>query len=445
MTMTSSGTEVASDTGSVPVVPLYRPNRSGLRPAALDPLTIAAAVVAAALAVSPLTSGYYAFTSWAPLTIGAIVLLVVLALVVRPRLTRTGIVASTGLLSLLALSFASILWAESRDAAWMSANQLALYCVIFAIGLLAIRRRRSAQVVVLILGLPALLTTLVLAVILVSGDGGGAYLLGRLDQPIGYVNATAGLLGDGHLAVARARSGRTNQAHPCAGNGRRRDDRGHSRDDAGACADPSLPRDHRAGDARCPGRPRRALHVAIVIVAIVASAHWTLSIYSSTGPAQQYMPSSAALRDAGLAVIGSGLIAGALLLALELLAARVPPASARRRLSRRIGQGMLAALATAAVVIGVAAHGTIATQWSDFTHLNPEQSAPNRFVAIGSGFRYDLWRVALDEFTADPVAGVGAGNYDDSYYRLRHNPQSVTVPHSLEMQVLAELGLLGVR
>ena len=89
-------------------------------------------------------------------------------------------------------------------------------------------------------------------------------------------------------------------------------------------------------------------------------------------------------------------------------------------------------------------HGTIATQWNDFTHLKAEQAAPDRFVAIGAGFRYDLWRVAFDEFKADPLGGVGAGNYDDSYYRLRHNPQSVTVPHSLEMQMLAELGIGGI-
>jgi hypothetical protein len=443
MTTTSSGTGAASEAAPVPVVSLQERNRSGLRPPALDPLTLAAAIVATALAFSPLTSGYYAFTSWAPLAIGLIVLLVVLALVVRPRLTRTAVVASLGLLSLLALSFASILWAQSRDSAWTSANQLALYCVIFAIGLLAIRRRRSAQVVLLILGLPALLTSLVLAVVLVSGGGGSAYLLGRLDQPIGYVNATAGLLAMGIWPwLALAEAGRTRRIRVLALAG------------ASVIAAIAVTTQARAlipafvvttalVILAAPGRTRRALQLTIVIVAILASSHWTLAIYSSTGPIQQYMPSSAALRHAGLAIIGSGLLAGALLLALELIAARVS-AIRSAEISRRTGQGMLAALAAAAVVIGVAAHGTISTQWRDFTHLNPEQSAPNRFVAIGSGFRYDLWRVALDEFKGDPVAGVGAGNYDDSYYRLRQNPQSVTVPHSLEMQVLAELGLLGL-
>ena len=173
------------------MVPL-RSNRPTVRRRAFDPLAAAAALIAAVLAFSPLASGYYAFTAWAPLTLGAIVLLVVLALVARPRLTRTGIAAWFGLLLLLALSFASILWAESRDSAWTSANQLALYAVIFAIGLLAIRERRSARTVMLILGMPALLTSIVLAVILATGGGGGAYLLGRLDQPIGYVNGPPG-------------------------------------------------------------------------------------------------------------------------------------------------------------------------------------------------------------------------------------------------------------
>jgi tetratricopeptide (TPR) repeat protein len=52
--------------------------------------------------------------------------------------------------------------------------------------------------------------------------------------------------------------------------------------------------------------------------------------------------------------------------------------------------------------------------------------------------------VALREFEHHPLGGVGAGNYDSEYYRLRHNPQYVTVPHSLEMQILAELGVGGV-
>jgi tetratricopeptide (TPR) repeat protein len=402
----------------------------------------AAVLVALAVACSPLTSGYYSLTAWAPLTIGATVLLVVLALVIRPRLTRAGAVASLGLMLLAALSFGSLLWAESHDSAWTSANQAALYATIFAIGVLAIRRRRSAHVVLLILGMPGLLTSVVLALILATGGGGNAYLLGRLDQPIGYVNATAGLLAMGiwpWLALAEAT--RKPRVRVAAMTG------------AAMIAAIAVTTQARALIpaflvtialvlVAAPGRTRRALHLAIVVTAILTSEHWTLSIYSSTGPTQSYMPPASVLRGAGIAVICSSLIAAGLTLALARLGARLPEHK-RAQLSRWTGRVMLAAVASAVIAIGVGAQGTVVTQWNDFTHLNPEQSAPNRFIAIGSGFRFDLWRVALDEFETDPIIGVGAGNYDDSYYRLRHNPQSVTVPHSLEMQMLAELGAAG--
>ena len=74
----------------------------------------------------------------------------------------------------MVLSFASLLWAESRDSAWTSANQIAIYAVIFAIGLLAIRQLATARVVMMILGLPALISSLVLAVDFAAGGGGGA-------------------------------------------------------------------------------------------------------------------------------------------------------------------------------------------------------------------------------------------------------------------------------
>jgi O-antigen ligase len=438
MTTTNSGTTATADTRVTTVIPI-RPTR---RPA-LDPLAAAAVLLAAVLALSPLASGYYAFANWAPLTLGAIVLLVALLLVARPRLTGTGILASTGLILLLALSFASILWAESRDSAWTSANQIALYVAIFAIGMLAIRERRPARTVILILGAPALLTSIVLAIVLTTGGGGSAYLLGRLDKPIGYVNGTAGLLAMGIWPwIALAEAAGTRRLRVAAMGG------------AGVIAALAVTTQARAllptllvttalVMIAAPGRARRGLHLLIAAAAIAISAHWTLAIYSSTGPTQSYAPPSGVLRNAGIAVLAGGILASALTLALEWAAERIPHAR-RARISRRVGQAMAAGVAAALVAVGVGAHSTVTTQWKDFTHLNAEQSASNRFVAIGSGFRYDLWRIALDEFKTDPLGGVGAGNYDDSYYRLRHNPQSVTVPHSLELQMLAELGIGGI-
>ena len=52
--------------------------------------------------------------------------------------------------------------------------------------------------------------------------------------------------------------------------------------------------------------------------------------------------------------------------------------------------------------------------------------------------------MAWDVFTKHPVAGVGAGNYEAEYFRLRRTQEAIQNPHSLELQVLSELGLIGV-
>ncbi len=398
--------------------------------------------MAAALAISPVAFGYYDFTSWAPMGLGAVILLVMVALAAQPRFTAFGIAAAAGVGLLLALSFASILWADSRDSAWTAGNQLAVYAVVFAVGLLAIRERRDAQAVLVLLGLPALVSSLVLAVIFVGGDGAGALTQGRLNSPIGYVNGAAGLLVMGlwpWLGIAEtARSSRIRAVALGA---------------VGLIAAMAVMTQARALVpafalsvivvlVAAPGRTRRGMHLLILAVTLALSARWTLAVYSSTGPQQTLTPPASTLRAAGLAVLAAGVVALALKLALDKCAAQLS-GDRRTVLSRRTGQGLLALAGIAVLVVAIGAHHRIAVQWSDFTNLNPETGSTNRFLTIGSGYRYDLWRVALDEFTRHPFGGVGAGNYDSLYYLLRHQTETLTVPHSLELQMLAELGVGG--
>jgi hypothetical protein len=76
-----------------------------------------------------------------------------------------------------------------------------------------------------------------------------------------------------------------------------------------------------------------------------------------------------------------------------------------------------------------------------FVHLDKNQGT-SRFLS-GGGYRYDFWRIALNEFRDHPVRGVGAGGYDPVYFVQRRSSQDVTQPHSVELQTLAELGLVG--
>ena len=399
-------------------------------------------LVAAALGCSPLAFGYYDFTSWAPLGIAAVALLVALAFAPMPSLGRRGRCAATGLGLLVLLSFLSMLWAQSRDAAWTSANQIALYAVVFAIGVLAIRARATARAVMLVLGLPALLSAGVLAVEFIAGSGGGDFLQGRLDNPMGYINGTAGLLVMGiwpWLGLAEApisrllRSGAIGAATLIAATAVLTQSRAIVLATLAAIV---------LVLAAEPGRTRRAINLLIMLIAVAATAHWTLRVYSSTGPAQELAPSAAAIREAGLALLAATLIGATAKTLVSGLGKRLADLR-RERLTAALGRALLLLAALVVIAGAVTEQHRLAVQWHDFTALNAEKTAGNRFLAIGGGYRYDLWRIALDEFAASPAGGVGAGNYVDQYYQRRHQLEDVTVPHSLELQMLAELGVGG--
>ena len=80
-------------------------------------------------------------------------------------------------------------------------------------------------------------------------------------------------------------------------------------------------------------------------------------------------------------------------------------------------------------------------QYEAFVHLSP--SGRWESPVLGRGNRYDYWRVALDEFSSEPFHGVGAGGYDPGYYLHRRTTEAIQQPHSLELQTLAELGIVG--
>jgi O-antigen ligase/polysaccharide polymerase Wzy-like membrane protein len=61
----------------------------------------------------------------------------------------------------------------------------------------------------------------------------------------------------------------------------------------------------------------------------------------------------------------------------------------------------------------------------------------------GGGNRYDYWRIAWGVWRGHPLLGVGAGNYPRPYYERRATTEDIQQPHSLELQALSELGLVG--
>jgi hypothetical protein len=104
---------------------------------------------------------------------------------------------------------------------------------------------------------------------------------------------------------------------------------------------------------------------------------------------------------------------------------------------------LAAGLIVVAIFAGRIAHD-VSRQYDTFVHPgSPQNAASTSRLISGTGYRYDYWRIAWFDFKEHPWDGVGAGNYDVSYFKRRASQENVRQPHSLELQVLGETGIVG--
>ncbi|HTX30982.1 MAG TPA: O-antigen ligase family protein [Solirubrobacteraceae bacterium] len=73
----------------------------------------------------------------------------------------------------------------------------------------------------------------------------------------------------------------------------------------------------------------------------------------------------------------------------------------------------------------------------------PLSGGVSRFGTLQSN-RYDYWSVAFRAFSAQPIHGVGAGGWSVWWLRYRPINDFAQDAHSLPLQTLAELGLVGI-
>jgi hypothetical protein len=73
----------------------------------------------------------------------------------------------------------------------------------------------------------------------------------------------------------------------------------------------------------------------------------------------------------------------------------------------------------------------------------PISGGANRLVSLQSN-RYAYWKVALKAFAHAPIIGVGAAGWSVWWLRYRPYPDGAQNTHSLELETLAELGLIGL-
>jgi hypothetical protein len=199
-------------------------------------------------------------------------------------------------------------------------------------------------------------------------------------------------------------------------------------------------------------RPRALLSGVLAVgpptaVLMVVAYHANLlTTFNPTTPAAVTQGHRVAL-VAGICVLGCG--------ALRLLLAHALDPRLRRSgggnwIAARSGRGAIAAAVIGVVVAFLVLGGphVLAHDWSRFIGGAPTKGSGGdlraRLTDPSNDGRTELWRVALDEFSASPLHGAGAGMYQTAWDRLRPRSVYVINAHSLYLQAMAELGLPGL-
>ena len=372
--------------------------------------------------------------------------LAVTALAAAPReLLPSGIaprLALGGLIGLAAWVALSRRWSPLVDVAGDDTERVALYAVAFAVAFVAWRTRAAARVVepVLAAGI-TVVTTYGLSGRLLPGlipQSASRSAGGRFEQPLTYWNASGLYAVLGLVLCARVLGDR--------------DRPGWLRCLAAAAVVP-------LGTGVYLSFSRGALAALLggLIVLLVLAPSWTqlrgTAIALETAalgllgpvlsPAVRTLAGSDQARQReGLLVLAGMAAAAAIGVALTRWALRDERADRLR--TGRLGLPRWAGTAAAVLVVAIVVlPPLVARDDAGQGTADPAFGATSsRLVSAGS-HRYDYWRVALDTFAEHPIRGIGSGGYGVAWLEVRPQPERIRDAHSLPVETLAELGLVG--
>ena len=425
---------VEPDAGTVEVERAMRSRRDFVLPA--EALLIA--FIAISCGLSPLLYGFYEVSVWGPIALGMLAALLGLA-IARPAVPRRpALVAAAALAGLWLWALLSSGWAESADQAMADANRWLLYTALFGVLVLLLRDDRLGTVVIgagaaAILGLG-----LYIAIRLLAGSGEELFLVGRLNEPLGYVNGQAGylLLGVWPLVALAERAKRPLVSGAALAGATFLGALmllGQTRAIAPAVALSAL-----LLLVAVPGRTKRAWALVVAGAGIAACIGPVLDVFDAVrGPT-----ADDALRDAAVAILLASAAAGVVWGGVMAVAGRMGERASR---AGRLAWAPLAVGAVVVVAVGVLTLdpvGKASDEYRAFVELEHEGGTSSRFTS-GAGNRYDYWRVAVEQFADNPVRGIGAGNYDRTYFLERRTTEDIRQAHSIELQMLGELGIVG--
>lgn len=400
--------------------------------------------------------GAYFGTVFLPGAIVLYSLLIMLLLIAGPPKARIGGVAGVGAAALVALSgwaLLSLAWTPVDDAAVQDAERALLYATVFAIGLwcclLAGRR------MLLVLGVVAITGAAVGIGVTVTLAGGTdvATIMHADDAtlrfPFGYRNAEAAflficlwptvilaaegglpwqlralLIGSATMLIELAVLAQSRGSLPAA---------------VAALV---------AFIAFSPRRLRAATYLGLAALPVLPALPPLLDVFQLGEGGVGLVP---LMRDAADAIIVSSLASVALAaLCIRGVEAHIDLGRRRVVLIERVAGAIVLAVVLVGGVLFVARQGGpvdfVDQRLSEFRQgESPNLSGEGSRFGFNAGTnRGDLWRVALKEGADDPLQGGGAGSFEVAYLRERDSNETPRDPHSVELLMFSELGLVGL-
>jgi tetratricopeptide (TPR) repeat protein len=429
----------------------YRPARRDAAAAAVRRVLVdapglpaQALVLAVLLYLAAADGGYYA-VDWYPAGLVVLVLVGLWAALVPPRpAPRRLAVAATALFVAFGVwALVSIAWADEASAAWDGGNRALMYAALFGLFSLWPVPAAVARWLVALAGIGIAAIGLVELIRWSGSADPDSFLLGnRFSEPVGYQNGDVALWLMGALACLWAATvrelpavlrGLALGAVPLLGSLAWL---GQSRGSLFA-----LPVAGLVFLAIVPGRLRLIAALVPCALAVAVSIEPALDVVDASREALPPL-----VDDVARAI----LIPAAVVALLGFLAALLdrrwtPGPAAARRIS-----AVAAAVVAVAVVAGLGVAGTqagelrsdLSERWDQFKSSEYEGSGSARLSSGGTN-RYDFWTVAWDTFQREPLRGVGMDNFQQDYALRGKSLEKPRYPHSLELAVLSETGVVG--
>ena len=410
-------------------------------------IIVAAGLVAVVIfAVWTAHDGGFGPEQWLP---GALAMVGLVAMTLassdmRSRL-RAAPVAPVLLFLYVIWSYASVSWAQVRGDALDGANRTLLYlCIyLFFLGLPLAAHGRLVLVSSWAFAV-GVIGSIELAHAAIAAGPHGWFVLGRFASPISYPDANAAvfLMAALTLAVLASRREGSGLARVAA---------------AGVCAillNLAVLCESRASLIAFPlavfsylavgrNRLRALVQLSVLAIAVAPAIPWLLDVYSAVVDGRGY---GMALARACASVGASALMAmiGTAIVVVVDRRVIVP-----ERVCRVLRHGIVVITTCSAlgVTLWLLLFGHVAMRttraWHDFKTNKPAAPQTLHFLSGTGTSRYDVWRIALRQFAAHPLQGVGSDNYLVGYLEQRRTYETTRYPQSVELRALSETGIVG--